>query len=75
MNLSDTQRQILLTLSDGDFPEIAINRKLGQGFGVEEIAVQTGIAVEDLRRHVRTLERQGNLRDVLGLPPLPKDAP
>lgn len=44
-----------------------IHALLRAGFGVEDIAVKTGIPVEHLRKLIEKLRREGRLKAVLGI--------
>jgi hypothetical protein len=39
----------------------AVRKMLGQGYGVEDIAVIKGFNVEDVRREIRILQESGEL--------------
>ncbi len=46
---------------------VNIHALLRAGYGVEDIAVKTGIPVEHLRKLIEKLRRDGRLKAVLGL--------
>lgn len=44
-----------------------VRKLLGQGFGVEDIAVKLECKADDVRREVEIYRQEGSLRRVLGM--------
>lgn len=45
----------------------AVERGLFDGFGVEDISINTGIPIDDVRKEVERLRSAGKLKNILGV--------
>lgn len=54
-----------MSLFHKDTVENAVLRQLGQGYGVEDIAVRLKVSADDVRKEIADLRATGRLRSVL----------